>query len=317
MKKMRNGKRGFTLTEIVLVIAIVVILSSVSVVGIAATLSKAQNAQAKLQAENGDNFEVVAWSKVNSIGTGLGGSYDQPEYSPSIEEAKDQLDQAWLDYIEELQEMGYTDDEIMVTYDNEGHIADVQTKEKSGGNSSSGGSGSSSGNTGSNSTGGSDSNTNGNTGSSGNGSSNGSGNSTGDNTTGSNTDSTGGSSNSGSSNSGSGSGSGSTGGFAEASRGTVGYYNGGKPGVMSVENNGSGSANVTFTDGWDNHNPSNDTVTVTVTKDEQAGTYTMTYVSGNPWVITQVIDGYNWSNTYTFTTKDISDIETKTGLKFT
>ena len=52
MKKMRISKKGFTLTEIVLVIAVIVILSSASVIGIAATMNKAKTAELKLQAEN-------------------------------------------------------------------------------------------------------------------------------------------------------------------------------------------------------------------------------------------------------------------------
>ena len=138
---MRNSRRGFTLVEIVLVIAIVVLLSAVSVIGIAATMSKAKNNQMKLEAQHGDNFEVVAWGQVNSIGVGSGGLYDQPEYTPSIEQAKEQLDQAMREYIDELKEQGYTDDEIQVTYDSEGYITDVYVvpKEQTGGNSNSGG----------------------------------------------------------------------------------------------------------------------------------------------------------------------------------
>ena len=149
MKKMRNSRRGFTLVEIVLVIAIVVLLSAVSVIGIAATMSKAKNNQMKLEAQHGDNFEVVAWGQVNSIGVGSGGLYDQPEYTPSIEQAKEQLDEAMREYIDELKEQGYTDDEIQVTYDNEGYITDVTVvpKDKTGGNSNSGGSANSNGNT--------------------------------------------------------------------------------------------------------------------------------------------------------------------------
>jgi len=155
MKKMRVSKKGFTLTEIVLVIAVIVILSSASVIGIAATMNKAKTAELKLQAENGDNFEVVAWSKVNSIGEGLGGNYESPEYTPNIEEAKAQLDQAWQEMIDELKEQGYTDDDILITYDSEGYITDVKVKEKgSSGNSSSGGSSSGSSSSGDNQQGG-------------------------------------------------------------------------------------------------------------------------------------------------------------------
>ena len=41
MKKMRNSKRGFTLTEIIIVVAIIVIVSSAAFVGVAVVLQKA------------------------------------------------------------------------------------------------------------------------------------------------------------------------------------------------------------------------------------------------------------------------------------
>ncbi|MBR3279973.1 MAG: type II secretion system protein [Lachnospiraceae bacterium] len=150
MKKMRNSRRGFTLTEIILVVAIIVLLSSVSIVGIAATMTKAKNAQLKLQTQNGDNFEVEAWGEVNSIGVGMGGYYATPEYTPEIEAAKQQLDEEMQELIAELLEE-YDEDDIVVIYDSEGYIIDVQLKpdakpKSESGGSSSGGS-SSNGNT--------------------------------------------------------------------------------------------------------------------------------------------------------------------------
>ena len=45
MKKMRNGKQGFTLTEIVVVVAIIVVLATASAVGVMVTVNNAKFAQ--------------------------------------------------------------------------------------------------------------------------------------------------------------------------------------------------------------------------------------------------------------------------------
>lgn len=57
-----------------IVIAIIVILSGATVIGVVSWLRNAQNTQAKLEAENGDNFEAAAYDKVNKI-AGTAGSH--------------------------------------------------------------------------------------------------------------------------------------------------------------------------------------------------------------------------------------------------
>ena len=57
MKKMSISKRGFTLTEIIVVVAIMVVVASAAFVGIAVTINRANDTSARLQRENGSNFE--------------------------------------------------------------------------------------------------------------------------------------------------------------------------------------------------------------------------------------------------------------------
>jgi len=82
MKKMRNSKRGFTLTEILIVVAIVVFLSAAAFVGVAVTLNNARETNAKLQLENGDNFEVEARQAVKDITANAAEFFDIPYYTP-------------------------------------------------------------------------------------------------------------------------------------------------------------------------------------------------------------------------------------------
>ena len=52
MKKIQKSKKGFTLVEMVLVIAIIVILAAVLVLGIGTYLNKAKGAASSIQAHN-------------------------------------------------------------------------------------------------------------------------------------------------------------------------------------------------------------------------------------------------------------------------
>ena len=52
MKKIQKSKKGFTLVEMVLVIAIIVILAAVLVLGIGTYLNKAKAASSSIQAHN-------------------------------------------------------------------------------------------------------------------------------------------------------------------------------------------------------------------------------------------------------------------------
>jgi len=54
LNKLMKSKKGFTLIEMVLVIAIIVILASVMVIAVSGYLSKAQSAKAKVESHNSD-----------------------------------------------------------------------------------------------------------------------------------------------------------------------------------------------------------------------------------------------------------------------
>jgi len=58
MKKIQKTKKGFTLIEMVLVIAIIVILAAVLIMGIGGYLQKAKNAAASVSAHNSAVDEV-------------------------------------------------------------------------------------------------------------------------------------------------------------------------------------------------------------------------------------------------------------------
>ena len=58
MKKIQKSKKGFTLVEMVLVIAIIVILAAVLVLGVGAYLNKAKAAASSVAAHN-SSVEIV------------------------------------------------------------------------------------------------------------------------------------------------------------------------------------------------------------------------------------------------------------------
>ncbi len=58
MKKIQKSKKGFTLVEMVLVIAIIVILAAVLVIGITKYITAAKAAQASLSQHNSSIGEV-------------------------------------------------------------------------------------------------------------------------------------------------------------------------------------------------------------------------------------------------------------------
>lgn len=59
MKKIQKSKKGFTLVEMVLVIAIIVILAAVLVMNIGTYLSRAKNAASSVAAHNKSISSVV------------------------------------------------------------------------------------------------------------------------------------------------------------------------------------------------------------------------------------------------------------------
>ena len=64
MKRVHKSRKGFTLIEMVLVIAIIVILAAVLIFGIGGYLQKAHNAAASMSAHN---------ASVNEINEAIGG----------------------------------------------------------------------------------------------------------------------------------------------------------------------------------------------------------------------------------------------------
>ena len=71
---MRNNKKGFTLSEMLMVIAIIVILSGATAIGVVSWLNNAKNTAARLEQNNGDNFEKDARGEVESV-RGTAGSH--------------------------------------------------------------------------------------------------------------------------------------------------------------------------------------------------------------------------------------------------
>ncbi len=59
MKKIQKSKKGFTLVEMVLVIAIIVILAAVLVLGVGSYLNKAKAASSSIKQHNSSTSEVV------------------------------------------------------------------------------------------------------------------------------------------------------------------------------------------------------------------------------------------------------------------
>lgn len=59
MKKIQKSKKGFTLVEMVLVIAIIVILAAVLILGVGTYLNKAKAASSSIRQHNSSISEVV------------------------------------------------------------------------------------------------------------------------------------------------------------------------------------------------------------------------------------------------------------------
>ena len=70
MKKIQKSKKGFTLVEMVLVIAIIVILAAVLIIGVTKYLQAANAAKASIEQHNSAVGEVN--SAIDAAGVGLG-----------------------------------------------------------------------------------------------------------------------------------------------------------------------------------------------------------------------------------------------------
>ena len=134
MRKINNSRRGFTLVEIVVVVAIIVIISGVTAVGVAVTLQNAETSGNQIEL-HANHFEESAWAKVNSIGVGAVDFSPIQEHTPEVsptptpeqeaaEAEKTAHDEEIEAQIQELIDSGVPEDKIWVTKDDKGHITD-------------------------------------------------------------------------------------------------------------------------------------------------------------------------------------------------
>ena len=85
MKKISNSKRGFTLTEIIVVVAIIVIVSSAAFVGVAVVIQNAKDTDKKGWRDNDNRelFEVEAWGEVDALTKDAARFFDVTLYKPA------------------------------------------------------------------------------------------------------------------------------------------------------------------------------------------------------------------------------------------
>ena len=91
MTKIRKSRRGFTLLEIVIVVAIIVIVAGAAFLGVTVTLKRATDARNQLKKNNGDNFEVDARNEIEHLKADPNFTPIQ-EYTPEGETDEDDED---------------------------------------------------------------------------------------------------------------------------------------------------------------------------------------------------------------------------------
>lgn len=91
MTKIRKSRRGFTLLEIVIVVAIIVIVAGAAFLGVTVTLTRANNARNALIEHGGDNFEVDARNEIEHLKADPNFTPIQ-EYTPEGENDEDDED---------------------------------------------------------------------------------------------------------------------------------------------------------------------------------------------------------------------------------
>ena len=91
MTKIRKSRRGFTLLEIVIVVAIIVIVAGAAFLGVTVTLTRANNARNQLIENKGDNFEVNARNEIEHLKADPNFTPIQ-EYTPEGETDEDDED---------------------------------------------------------------------------------------------------------------------------------------------------------------------------------------------------------------------------------
>ena len=88
MKKMRNSKRGFSLTELIIVVAIIVIVASAAFVGVAVVLENAKNSSDEVNRRHGRDesgkelFEAEAWIEIDELTKDAANFFDVSLYKP-------------------------------------------------------------------------------------------------------------------------------------------------------------------------------------------------------------------------------------------
>ena len=91
MTRIRKSRRGFTLLEIVIVVAIIVIVAGAAFLGVTVTLTRANAARNELIQHNGDNFEVDARNEIEHLKADPNFTPIQ-EYTPDGETDEDDED---------------------------------------------------------------------------------------------------------------------------------------------------------------------------------------------------------------------------------
>ncbi|MBR6210409.1 MAG: prepilin-type N-terminal cleavage/methylation domain-containing protein [Clostridiales bacterium] len=95
---MKNSKKGFTLTEVLIVTAIIVIVSGAAIAGIAVTVANANERGQNFQAQQGENWESAAVLKVKNTKIELDNeqtyeeSADTPAPTAGVTSDKEDLD---------------------------------------------------------------------------------------------------------------------------------------------------------------------------------------------------------------------------------
>ena len=112
MKKINRNMRGFTLVEIMIVVAIILIISAVAFTGVAVTLSNAQEKQAAIE-DHADNFEIAARTQIKNLEAGVVDWSAIPKYTPKKKADRE---------VAALKAFGWKDEEIEVTYGETGYV---------------------------------------------------------------------------------------------------------------------------------------------------------------------------------------------------
>lgn len=112
MKKINRNMRGFTLVEIMIVVAIILIISAVAFTGVAVTLSNAQEKQAAIE-DHADNFEIAARTQIKNLEVGVVDWTSIPKYTPKKKADRE---------VASLKAFGWKDEEIEVTYGETGYV---------------------------------------------------------------------------------------------------------------------------------------------------------------------------------------------------